>query len=548
MGNPTLQVLLVEHESSDVARIQELLAGVDAAGFAVHSSKTLEAALKNSSIGDPDVVLLDISHPQSYDGQAFAVAHGRWPRSPIVVLSSQDDQMLALRAMQEGAQDYLVKGHFDTELLTRAIRHAIERKRAEQALTSSRNLLRNLIDNIPDQIYAKDRENRFIITNTATERFFGATADALIGKSDFDLLPADAAWAFVAEEHSLLCGERLAVVREAQVESGGGSLRWLLTTKVPLKNDDGAIIGIVGVNRDITERKQAVEQLRQANTDLAQREKDLMAALEDVRRSRDELHRTQLQLVQAEKMESIGRLAAGVAHEVKNPLAVLAMGVDYLQRSGMCATENGAKILSGMSHAVERADLVIRGLLDFSAPGQLNLAERDLPSLIEQTLTLVKHEIVLAHVTVRTELAKDLPRVRIDAPKIEQVFINLFVNAAHAMQRGGTLTVRAWPGSISEICSSNGHPNELPFDPNEPLVLVQVEDTGHGIAEEQFSRVFEPFFTTKQPGQGTGLGLTVTKTILELHGAAIRLQNRIGKGLIVTLVFRTAAPTVPIKS
>ncbi|MDP3722272.1 MAG: ATP-binding protein [Candidatus Omnitrophota bacterium] len=252
-------------------------------------------------------------------------------------------------------------------------------------------------------------------------------------------------------------------------------------------------------------------------------QQDLLSASAHLEQSYHELETAHLRLIQSEKMDSVGRLAAGVAHEVKNPLAALAMGVEYLTTHLPPMDGEVTAVLQDMEEAVTRANHVIQGLLDFSAPRKLQRQREDLREVISEALSLLKHEFTKAHVTVVPRWARTLPPVELDRNKIIQVFINLFMNAIHAMPEGGTLTIRT---STKQLGGAG-----------EVLEVVAVEDTGTGIPEDKLEHVFEPFFTTKSQGQGNGLGLAVTKEIIQLHGGAITLQNRPEGGMQVMLLF-----------
>jgi signal transduction histidine kinase len=224
---------------------------------------------------------------------------------------------------------------------------------------------------------------------------------------------------------------------------------------------------------------------------------------------------------------------------VKNPLAVILQGVTYLSRLGVPHyNDNDVNlVLEKMQDAVTRADRVVKGLLDFSSPSAPEMVSTALNRVVEQALSLVQHELVRAHITVVTELGKDLPPLKLNRNKIEQVFVNLFMNAVQAMPEGGTLTIRTAVQSGSRLGPVVGGRKTGLRRSGETLVVVELEDTGTGIPEDKLDRVFDPFFTTKPVGQGTGLGLPVTRKIIELHGGAMHIRNRQAGGVLVTLTF-----------
>ncbi len=237
-----------------------------------------------------------------------------------------------------------------------------------------------------------------------------------------------------------------------------------------------------------------------------------------------DLKETQLQLIQAAKLESVGRLAAGIAHEVKNPLATIQLGIDYVSGK-IGGDDDTAEVVADMDSAVKRADAVIRGLLDFSRSEKLDLAPMDLNAVIEDSLLLVKHELGRKNISVDKHLDGALPRIAVDHSKMQQVFVNLFINAIHAMSGGGTLTVKTFVTSRGKE------------DAGKSAVIAEIDDSGTGIPEDKLQSVFDPFFTTKPAGQGTGLGLSVTRKILELHHAAIDIRNRKEGGVSVVIAF-----------
>ncbi|HZK79878.1 MAG TPA: PAS domain-containing protein [Humisphaera sp.] len=479
---------------------------------------------------------------------AIAQIHAQSGAAPLIILGETDDPALAARALEHGAADYLPHGKFDGPLLVRAIEYALERaadhRQMEDALAEERNLLRALIDAIPDHIYVKDVNHRFVLTNTATQKFFALAGEDVIGKSDNDLFSDHAAAAFRWEEEQIMRSGQPCINRETHAVSADGRQQWTLTTKAPLRDKRSKVVGIVGINRDITERKLAIQQLEQTNGILARRELELLSALDDLKRSHEALQAAQMQLLEVEKMESVGRLAAGIAHEVKNPLAIISTGIDFLKLSLTTADDSTSRVLGSMGRAVKRADSVIRGLLDFSRPAALRLEPCNLNAVIRQALVLVDHELMRCKVTLHTNFADALPRVLVDANKIEQVFLNLFINAIHAMPDGGNLTLQTRAEPVEAFGHNIADNHAERFRVGDVVVMAEVDDTGHGIPDDKFARVFDPFFTTKPTGKGTGLGLSVARTIMDLHGGLLQLANRAEGGVRASLVLKATGDSI----
>lgn len=651
------RVLLVEDNPLDARLIEEQLTEHESEEFQLAWARSLAEARQELQAGGVDVVLLDLTLPDSWGLETFVQIHTQAPLVPVVVLSGMTNEKVALQALQGGAQDYLVKGQAEAGILKRAMRYAIERQRIELALqrerdlfqtlmdhvpdliyfkdrqsrfvrinralarhvglddpqaavgqtdhdvfanghagpaladeqeimrtgrplvgkvekeilrdgreswvlttkvprrdttgqiigtfgisrditelkliedelAAERNLLRSVIDALPDHIYVKDAAGRFVIGNTAVARFFGLDSpEEIVGKTDFDFFPHELAEQFRAEEERLLQGADPLVNREAAVRDSAGQEHWVLTTKVALRANHSAVSGLVGINRDVTERKQALTQLQQLNADLAQSQTELVSAYQDLRTANAELQAAQARLIQAAKMESIGRLAAGVAHEVKNPLAILLMGVEYLAEE--LHDKGGpdvAMTIAQMFDAVHRADTIVHGLLDYSAASQLQLVPGNLTYTLEQALLLVRHQLQQKKIVVIRHWAPQLPPLLLDQPRLEQVFINLFLNAAQALPVGGQLIVS----------------NRTETTPAGALqVIVHVEDNGPGLAPAVLAKIFDPFFTTKPTGQGTGLGLAVARSIVELHGGTLTLSNRPEGGARATVTFNPQPP------
>lgn len=383
-------------------------------------------------------------------------------------------------------------------------RDITEQKRAEEAL----RWLEKAVQTMKLGVTITNTEGEIVYTNPADARMHGYTVEELIGKN-VKIFAARDLWKPMAPNQM---NEMESWTRESLNSRKDGSIFPVQLISSAVINAAGGTIGIVTLCEDRTERK----------------------------RVEAELKTTQLQLIQSAKFESVGQLAVGVAHEVKNPLHILLHGLVYLSRAPLPAgDENVALVLGKMDNAVKRADRVIKGLLDFSAPSATELTPSELNAVVEESLLLVNHELVRAHVTLVKELEEALPVLKLDRQKIEQAFVNLFINAIHAMPAGGTLTVKTYAEWPTEFGPDVGRRRTDQFRIGETRVVAEVLDTGTGIPTETLDRLFDPFFTTKPPGQGTGLGLSVTRKILELHQGTIEISNRQEGGVRVTLTFKT---------
>jgi len=259
----------------------------------------------------------------------------------------------------------------------------------------------------------------------------------------------------------------------------------------------------------------------------------------DLIQAHEELKAAQAQLIEAEKLQSVGRLAAGVAHEVRNPLAIMEMGLTILAEQN--TSEEGNPILAEMREAVKRSNQVITSLMDITSQRELGMRETDLHGIIDRALSALDGAITRSGIIVTRQFASGLPLSRVDADKIEQVFVNIFSNAVQAMPQGGALAIVTSIKTLGrdDVGFVAGDRSGVRFREGDRAIAVEVSNTGESIAPENLGKVFEPFFSTKPTGQGMGLGLTVARKLVELHAGTIRVANGSQGGAIVTLMFKT---------
>jgi PAS domain S-box-containing protein len=415
----------------------------------------------------------------------------------------------------------------------------IEQEHAEKALRQSEERLALVIQGSNDGIWDWDI--------TSGQAYFSPRWKSMLGYEDHEIANTFAAWVNLqhpedrpkveAAIRTYFAGETSKYELEHRLRHKDGSYRWVLARGVVLRDNCGKPVRMAGSHVDLTDRKLAAERLEQACAKLAARETVLKRIVRDLHVSHRELKKAQMHLIQAAKLESVGTLAAGVAHEVKNPLQTILMGVDYLCRRIPAEARESQEALEDMRDAVQRANSIIGELLVFSRETDFQTRPESLNAVIDRSLHLLTTDFVAAHTEIVRHLDGNLPLARMDPTKIQQVFINLFQNAIQAMPRGGTLTLT----TRSRRVESAAKPAEglfRRFNPGDLLVVAEVADTGHGIPEVHLERVFDLFFTTKPTGVGNGLGLSIAKKIVDLHGGEIQIRNLPTGGVSVTVALK----------
>jgi PAS domain S-box-containing protein len=371
-----------------------------------------------------------------------------------------------------------------------------ERKRSEQALAAERALLRTLIDALPDLVFTKDPEGCFRLCNAAELKHLGLThEDELLGKTVFDLYPRELAERYHADDMEALHGTAV-LNREEPCIDRDGTPRWHLTIKVPLRDLDSKIRGLVGISRDITERKRS-----------------------------QEYHQ------RAQKLEALGTLAGGVAHDFNNLLLAIAGNVQ-LATADLPVEHPVQQSLKEMEKAAARATDLVRRILAFTRGQQPERMPISLPPVVDEALTLLRATLP-AMIRIETSFAPHLPPVTADSTEIHQVVVNLLTNAAHAIgERSGLIEVRLDTETVTAEAASmmpDLHPGRY--------VRLAVSDSGCGMDKETVSRIFDPYFTTKPHGQGSGLGLSIVHGVVRNHDGAISVYSVPGSGTRFVLYF-----------
>ncbi len=535
---PDIQILLIEDNLAEARLLQEILKHNLNSQFAVTHVLRLGAAILQLNSARFDVALLDLTLPDS-DGLASldAVSH-HMPSLPIVVLTNTNDDELAIKAVQHGAQDYLVKRHVNLDVLVRSIRYAIERKQAAEALREINETLEWRIEErtatieAANELLNQEIDSRENIQN----RLELAQQAGKIGTFEWDIqadlvtwsieletlygiLPgsfgnSNAAWletiypedrpTVEAELASLLhlCATESLQLRqgldlEFRIAYPDANTHWiaikssvfLVGGAAPDENRNGNPIRMIGIHMDITEKKQL-----------------------------------EAQFLRAQRLESLGTLASGIAHDLNNVLTPILSVAQLLPLRLTNIDSRSQNLLKILESSARRGADLIKQILSFAQgiegkhlciqPSHLLI---DIQKIVQQTLP--------KSIEIDRDIPANLWTVMGDMTQLHQVLMNLCVNARDAMPQGGTISIQASNRAIDEPFT-RAHLEAKVGN----YVEITVADTGTGIQPQLLHRIFDPFFTTKEIGKGTGLGLSAVLGIIKSHGGFLDVQSQVNQG------------------
>ncbi|MHC1700605.1 MAG: nitrogen regulation protein NR(II) [Humidesulfovibrio sp.] len=346
---------------------------------------------------------------------------------------------------------------------------AMTLKRQIGALGQQQQLMRTILDATPDLVCLLDADGRHLAVNRAFAAFLGRAEAEIIGRTEAELFPPQQAAERQARSRAIL-DTGVGGQAEASVPTPQGR-RWFHEVNVPVRDAAGRVMGVLKTARDVTEVKHIEEKL-----------------------------------LQAQKMESLGKLAGGVAHEINTPLGIILGYAQLLQED----VPEGGQVREDLRIIERQAKIcrkIVADLLGFSRQHESSMGEMDVGESVREVASLVRHTFGLEKVGIELDLDEGLPAITGDHEKLGQVWMNLLNNARDAMPGGGTIRIRARrrePGG---------------------LLAVSVADTGTGISPEHLGKVFDPFFSTKGVGEGTGLGLSVSFGIVQSHGGTIEVES-----------------------
>jgi len=533
MEDKPIKVLLIEDDSRYAQIVRMMLLSKGRSGrFNLEWSSSLSEGLERLAKGGIELVLLDLQLPDSGGLETFVKIHKQVPNIPIIVLTGNDDETVAVKAVNMGAQDYLIKGDAKSGYLVQSIRYAIERKRAEESLRKAHDELERRVEertaelretneslkrevaerrqveealaaekerlavtlrSIGDGVIATDTSGKIVLMNKAAEQITEWHREEAIGKPLEDIF-------FIVNkqrgkrcenpvENSIKTDQIVGLKKDTVLITRNGGERFISATSSPIHDKDNNIIGVVLVFRDITERKKMEEEI-----------------------------------LKAQKLESVGVLAGGIAHDFNNLLTAI-LGNISLTKMYLDPEEKSYKRIIEAEKACFRARDLTKQLLTFSKGGIPVKKLTSVASLIKESV-----DFTLRGSNVRCEFSipDDLWSVEVDEAQIIRVINNLVTNAEQAMPEGGVIKIKAENTTRDEPPFCSFTPADRAPVKQGRYVKITVEDQGMGIARENLSRIFDPYFTTKE--KGGGLGLATVYSIIKNHNGYVEVESELAIG------------------
>ncbi len=492
MKSPSVKVLLVEDDEDDYLLTRDLLEEIEGVEFELDWVRDYASALEAMHARQHDVCLVDYRLDGWTGLELLRQAMDEGVRAPIILLTGQGDQEIDLEAMRMGAADFLIKGQFESPLLERSIRYAIQQTKTLDALRQSKEFAERIIDSSVDGIFAFDRSMRLTLWNPGMEQITGIPREEAVGKTAFDVMPCFLEIGEARFFHEALEG-RTAEGKDRPYHVPTNGRRGSFESRYsPLRSENGEVIGGLAIIRDITERKRLEEQFQHS-----------------------------------QRLEAVGRLAGGVAHDFNNLLTAITGYSELLLHERRHDRELCEQV-EEIHRAARRAAALTSQLLTFSRHRAAQSKVLVLSAVIAETEKMLRR-VIGEDIELSVQGDSQGGCVRADRGQLEQVVMNLAVNARDAMPQGGALTIKTECQHLVPPCSA-----EIGVPPGDYVVL-SVTDTGQGMSQHTLSHVFEPFFTTKEPDKGTGLGLSTVYGIIQRGGGHIRIASELGKGTTFTI-------------
>jgi signal transduction histidine kinase len=515
MPDAPVRVLLVDDDEDDYVITRNLISEIKDRQYQLEWVDNYDAALAAVHRHEHDICLLDYRLGSRTGLELLGESKSVNGRLPMILLTGQGDHEIDIEAMEAGAADYLIKGQLDADKLDRAIRYAIQGQFAKERLRRERDLISRIMETSPVGIVVADQLGNITFANLQAEKILDLTKDA-ITRNSCSVLD----WRLADSEGNPLSGP-------------ASSLKQILDSGRPVHDACYAINAGARTETDASSRDRVLLSVNAAPIfDAGGKIDGMVVTVEDIT-ARLAL---EAQLRQSQKMESIGQLAAGVAHDINNILTII-QGHAGLLLNAAPLDADATKSLKQISAASERAAGFIRHLLMFSRKQVYRTKILDLNAVLHN-LEYMLPRMLGEHITLEVHCGPDLPRIAADIAMVEQIVMNLVVNARDAMTKGGKLLIETSAVEIDSL-----YVKLRPEAHTGRFTCLSVTDTGCGMERSVLQRIFEPFFTTKEVGKGTGLGLATVYGIVKQHHGWVEVQSKVGLGTTFKVFFPVAGET-----
>jgi len=487
-----LRILILDDVPTDAELVKRELKKAEIA-FTSRHVETRDSFLKELEDFSPDIVLSDYMMPQFTGREALELVKERYPSIPLIIVTGSMNEETAVECMKAGAVDYVIKENLIR--LGQAVVGALEKKKlkdqkekTEEALRESEKKYRTVMEANPDPVIVYDIEGNIVYLNPAFTHVFGWSYEERIGKK-IDVFVPEKNWSETEMMiEKVLSGESFSGIESCRYTKEGKIIPVGISGAV-YRDQEGNPVGNVVNLRDITEEKKLQDQLSQA-----------------------------------QKMEAIGTLAGGIAHDFNNLLTTI-IGNAQLALNDISKDDSLRKQIEEIKKAGERSASLTRQLLAFSRKQVIKPVVLDLNEVINETAKMLKR-MIGEDIEFQTVLKPELWKVHMDSGQIDQIIINIAVNARDAMPQGGKLTIETTNVDLDKAYfrdhGAEGKPGSY--------VMLAISDTGSGMDKETREHIFEPFFTTKEIGKGTGLGLSTVYGIAKQNNGFIWVYSEPGQG------------------
>ncbi len=517
-----MHMLLVEDNPAEARFLQELLKGTLFGRFDLVHTQRLWDAIAYLNKESFDLILLDLTLPDSQGIESLDSLIEQAPSLPIVVLTNTNDEELAVEAVRHGAQDYLVKRNINQDLLVRSLRYAIQRKQSQEALREANEILELRVQDRTHELETANKRLKQEVERRQQiqERLELAQQAGKIGTFEWNIQSNQVTWSAELEalyglvpgsfaghhdrwvqtihpddrnriERELWCAieQQQGLDTEFRILHPDAETHWIAVKSSLFRDATGKPQRMIGIHMDITEKKQL-----------------------------------EAQFLRAQRMESLGTLASGIAHDLNNILTPILAVVQLLPLKFPTMSEQNTQLLKTLETSAKRGAELVKQILSFArgvegkrVSLQVDYLLTEIRQILEQTMP--------KSIEIRLHFPADLWTILGDVTQLHQVFVNLCVNARDAMPHGGILEITADNQQL-DASQARLHLEAIPG----PYVVVTISDTGTGIPENLLERIFDPFFTTKEVGKGTGLGLSAVLGIVRSHGGFVDVHSEVGRG------------------